>query len=79
MVSIDLRKIYKFTPITPAPEPGKLPSGGDLYYECTECSVIISSVPRIKSDCACGNLKGAAGKVEIQDPAKVNVVRGTLK
>ncbi|MCL2830534.1 MAG: hypothetical protein FWD77_07355 [Betaproteobacteria bacterium] len=79
MMKIDLRKIYKFTPVTPPPAPGKLPTGGDLYYECTDCSVIISSVPRIESACACGNLKGGDGKVVIQDPAKVNVVRGKLK
>ena len=78
-MNIDLRKIYKFTPLTPAPAPDKLPAAGDLYYECTECTVIISSVPRIASACACGNLKGGDGKVNIQDTTKVNVVRGKLK
>jgi len=30
MLSIDLRKIYNFHPVEPAPDPAALPSGGDV-------------------------------------------------
>jgi len=79
MHNIDLRKIYKFHPVDPAPSPSNLPTAGDLYYECTECKVIVSSVPRIKIACTCGNLSGGDGKVVIQKPEQVKVVRGKLK
>jgi len=79
MHSIDLRKIYKFHPVTPAPAANALPTGGDLYYECLECTGIVSSVPLIKSSCACGNLSGNGGKLDVKSPEKVRVVRGKLK
>lgn len=79
MQSLDLRKIYRFYPVEPAPSPDKLPTAGDIYYECLECTVIVSSVPRIKTACTCGNLTGADGKVVVKNPAKVKVVRGKLK
>ncbi len=79
MLQIDMRKIYNFYPVEPAPSPDNLPAGGDLYYECTDCTVIINSVPRIKSACACGNLTGANGELSIKDPTKVKVVKGKLK
>ncbi len=79
MTSIDLRKIYKFTPLEPAPDPASLPTGGDLYYECLECNVIINSVPFIKSACTCGNLEGASGNSTVKNPARVRVVKGKLK
>lgn len=78
-MKIDMRKIYNFYPLEPAPEPDALPVGGDLYYECTECSDIVSSVPRIKSACHCGNLSGNGGVLQVKDPTKVRVVRGKLK
>lgn len=78
-MKIDMRKIYNFYPVEPAPSPSELPTGGDLYYECTECSAIVSSVPRIKSACHCGNLNGSGGVLEVKDPSKVKVVRGKLK
>lgn len=79
MHGIDLRKIYKFYPIEPAPAASDLPAGGDLYYECTECNGIVSSVPLIKSACTCGNLSGNGGKLDVKTPEKVRVVRGKLK
>ncbi|MDR3352908.1 MAG: hypothetical protein LBO00_07920 [Zoogloeaceae bacterium] len=78
-MQIDMRKIYNFYPLEPAPSPDDLPTGGDIYYECLECSGVVSSVPRIKSACACGNLSGSGGKIEVRDPLKVRVVRGKLK
>lgn len=77
-MKIDLRKIYRFTPLdhvagTP------LPNGGDIYYECTICNGVISSVPRIPSACECGNLSGNGGTAVINDADKVNPVRGKLK
>lgn len=79
MLNIDMRKIYNFYPVEPAPSADALPTGGDLYYECLDCSVIVNSVPHIKSACACGNLQGAGGKLEVRDPARVRVVKGKLK
>lgn len=79
MEGLDLRKIYRFYPLEPVPAPGHLPVGGDIYYECLECKTIVSSVPRIKTACTCGNLSGADGKLEVKNPARVLVVRGKLK
>ncbi|MDR3087186.1 MAG: hypothetical protein LBU45_04465 [Azoarcus sp.] len=79
MVGVDMRKIYHFHPVEPAPSPENLPTGGDLYYECTECSDVVNSVTRIKAACACGNLNGNGGKTTVKDPTKVRVVRGKLK
>jgi hypothetical protein len=79
MHKVDMRKIYKFVPLDPPPSPDDLPTGGDLYYECLACSGIVSSVPRIKSACECGNLSGDGGEITVKDPHKVRVVRGKLK
>ncbi|MCL2076255.1 MAG: hypothetical protein FWH15_07435 [Betaproteobacteria bacterium] len=79
MSDVDLRKIYKFHAIEPAPSPDALPSGGDLYYECADCNDIVPSVIRIRVSCVCGNLCGQSGKLEIKDAAKVKVMRGVLK
>ena len=79
MEGLDLRKIYRFYPVDPAPAANNLPVAGDIYYECLDCKGIVSSVPRIKSACACGNLSGADGKLEVKNAARVLVVRGRLK
>ena len=79
MLNIDMRKIYNFHPVEPVPDSGKLPTAGDLYYECLDCTGIVSSVPHIRAACPCGNLAGAAGTVVVRDPARVRVVRGKLK
>lgn len=77
-MKIDLRKIYRFEAMNhPAGEP--LPTGGDVYYECTECTQVVSSVPHIVAHCECGNLSGKGGKVDIKDAGKVKPVRGKLK
>ncbi len=77
-MKIDLRKIYRFEAISHAPD-AALPTGGDIYYECTECTHVVSSVPHIVAHCECGNLHGKGGKVDVRDPAKVKPVRGKLK
>lgn len=74
-----MRKIYRFYPVEPAPSPNELPTAGDIYYECLECNVIVSSVPRIKMACTCGNLVGGDGQLHVKNPAQVKVVRGKLK
>lgn len=79
MISVDLRKIYSFLPLEPAPDPNHLPAAGDLYYECLDCSVVLSSTPHIKCQCTCGNLTGGAGKTKIERPERVRVVKGKLK
>ncbi|HEX8986609.1 MAG TPA: hypothetical protein VF816_01510 [Rhodocyclaceae bacterium] len=77
-MKVDLRKIYRFEAIA-HPAGTELPTGGDIYYECTECAHIVSSVPHVVSHCECGNLHGKGGKVDIKDPSKVKPVRGKLK
>ena len=72
MLNIDLRKIYNFYPVEPAPDPAALPTGGDVYYECLDCSVIVNSVPHIKAACACGNMG-------VKNPERVRVVKGKLR
>ena len=79
MLNIDLRKIYNFYPVEPAPDPAALPTGGDVYYECADCNVIVNSVPFVNAACACGNLSGTGGKLNVKDPARVKVVKGKLK
>ena len=79
MFSVDLRKIYSFSPLEPAPAPDQLPTAGDLYYECLDCSTVLSSAPHIKCKCTCGNLTGGAGKTQVQKPDRVRVVKGKLK
>ncbi len=76
---IDMRKIYNFYPVEPAPDPANLPTGGDLYYECLDCTTVVNSVPHIKVACTCGNLVGAGGKLSIKDSTRLKVVRGKLK
>lgn len=77
-MKIDLRKIYRFEPINHTTGQA-LPSGGDIYYECTGCTHVVSSVPHIAASCECGNLNGKGGAVDIKDPSKVKPVRGKLK
>jgi len=77
-MKIDLRKIYRFEAINHSAD-APLPTGGDIYYECTECTQVVSSVPHIVANCECGNLKGKGGAVAVADPAKVKPVRGKLK
>jgi hypothetical protein len=79
MLQLDLRKIYNFYPVEPTPSPDALPTGGDVYYECTDCTTIVNSVPHIKVACACGNLTGKGGVLNVNDPTKVKVVKGKLK
>lgn len=79
MLNIDLRKIYNFRPVEPAPDPSSLPTGGDIYYECLDCTGIVSSVPHVQAACTCGNLTGNGGKLDIKDNGRVRVVRGKLK
>ena len=76
---IDLRKIYLFVPVEPVPDPASLPKGGDIFYECTSCATVVTSVPHIKSACKCGNLSGGAGKLTVLKPEEVRVMRGKLK
>lgn len=78
MLNIDLRKIYNFYPVEPAPDAANLPTGGDIYYECLDCTTVINSVPHIKSACPCGNLTGG-GNLTVKHPDRVKVVKGKLK
>lgn len=79
MLNLDMRKIYNFYTVEPAPDAANLPTGGDLYYECLDCTQVVNSVPHIKAACTCGNLAGGGGKLAVKNPARVRVVRGKLK
>lgn len=77
-MKIDLRKIYKFEVLELGADTA-LPSGGDVFYECTQCHNVVSSVPFILTECECGNLKGSKGSISIADPSLIKPVRGRLK
>lgn len=77
-MKIDMRKIYRFDAVARNAD-GSLPEGGDIYYECTECQHIVSSVSHLKSACECGNLDGGHGKTAVRSPEKVNPLRGKLR
>jgi hypothetical protein len=79
MLGIDLRKIYRFSPVEPAPKAGSFPVGAMYYYECLDCQAIVNSVPHTPAKCVCGNLSGAGGNLEVRDPARVKVMTGKLK
>jgi len=77
-MKIDLRKIYRFDPIE-RPADGSLPKGGNVYYECGECKLIVASMSHIKTACECGNIEGGGGATKIRDTARVTPLKGTLK
>lgn len=77
-MKLDLRKIYRFEPVTHDAE-APLPAGGDVFYECVECGHVISSVPYTPAACECENLSGNKGAATVRDSKKVKVVRGRLK
>ena len=79
MLNLYLRKIYRFSPVAPAPAPDQLPAGAMYYYECQECQGIVSSVPHTPAKCACGNLSGTGGKMEVKNPAALRVMTGKLR
>ncbi|HEX5802720.1 MAG TPA: hypothetical protein VFY24_06825 [Azospira sp.] len=78
MLNLDLRKIYRFTPVTLKPTEA-LPAGAMYYYECLDCQVIVNSVPHTPAQCACGNLAGDGGKVDIRNAERMRVMTGKLK
>lgn len=77
-MKLDLRKIYRFEAADRNPD-GSLPTGGEIYYECTECKEVVSSVSHLKAACECGNLIANAGVCTVQSPDKTNPLRGKLK
>lgn len=77
-MKLDMRKIYRFDAIPRAAD-GSLPKGGDVYYECSGCKDVVSSVSHIKAACTCGNLTGGGGNTEIKSPDQVTPLRGKLK
>lgn len=79
MLGIDLRKIYRFSPVVPAPAAGSFPAGAMYYYECLDCQAIVNSVPHTPAKCVCGNLAGGNGSIEIRNPERVRVMTGKLK
>lgn len=78
VMKLDLRKIYRFEPI-PHNADGSLPKGGDIYYECADCKGIVSSVSYLKTACACGNLKGGGGSVDVGNAERVMALKGKLR
>ena len=77
-MKLDLRKIYRFDVIERLAD-GALPSGGDIYYECTECTQVVSSVSHLKAQCECGNLAAGDGSCTIRAADKVKPLRGKLR
>lgn len=79
MAQIDFRKIYNFYPIKIKEGDEKLPTGGDVYYECQKCKGLVLSVSFIPSSCGCGNVSANKGKAEVQEPDQVIAMTGKLK
>jgi hypothetical protein len=79
VLNVDLRKIYRFTPVTPAPAAGELPQGATYYYECLDCQGIVSSVSHAKVQCVCGNLSGGSGEIVIKNAERLRVLTGKLR
>ncbi len=77
-MKLDLRKIYRFE-ATDRNADGTLPKGGEIYYECTECKGVVSSVSHLKAACECGNLIANEGQCSVQFPEKASPLRGKLK
>lgn len=77
-MKLDMRSIYRFSPMDHAAG-APLPTGGDVYYECTECKGIVSSVSFAKAACECGNLTGGGGNTTVLHPEKVSPMRGKLR
>ena len=59
-MKIDLRKIYRFTPMDHAAGTA-LPSGGDIYYECTVCNGVIT--PGMPLETSCSTSAQEAGSI----------------
>lgn len=77
-MKLDMRKIYRFDPMEfKSGEP--LPAGSGIFYECTHCKEVVSSVPHIHVKCECGNLEGKGGTLTVKEPGKVTPLKGTLK
>ncbi len=77
-MKLDLRKIYRFEPVAHNAD-GSLPRGGDIYYECLDCKDIVSSVSHLKTACACGNLKGGGGSIEVRCAERTIPLKGKLR
>lgn len=77
-MKFDLRKIYRFEPVDHVAGDA-LPTGGDVYYECVDCGMVVSSVTHIATACDCGNLSGKQGTVDVKLPERVRPVRGKLR
>ncbi len=77
-MKLDMRNIYRFEALE-AKTGEQLPSGSGVFYECRECSEVVSSVPYILVKCECGNLEGKGGTLTVKDASMVTPMRGILK
>lgn len=75
-MKFNLRAIYSFYPLAHSEK--ELPSGAQVYYECT-CGDVVSSVSFIKTACGCGNIQADKGTSQVVDATKVKPVKGVLK
>ena len=55
----------------------QVPKGDDLYYRCTNCSVVIPSIPDNNIACKCGNVYIDIDyfRLSIKDYTKFEVVK----
>ncbi len=55
------------------------PAAPDIYYECTKCATVVSSMPKNADACKCRNIivDTDAGRVALKDSTHFRVFRAT--
>ena len=59
---------------------GGYPVGSDLFYECTKCSEVISSNPRMNTTCKCKNIvvDVSSARLIVKSPKYMKIFRKHL-
>ena len=61
-------------------EPNQLkgyPSGKNVFYQCEECSGVVSSLPEHFEECGCGNVEvdASSGRMSVLDPNRMRIFK----
>lgn len=53
------------------------PAGKNVFYECTLCSGVVSSLPEHFEKCECGNIEvdSSGGRMSVQDPNRMRIFK----
>lgn len=74
MIGSAMRK-KKLSYITFEPnQPKGYPAGKNVFYECTQCSGVVGSLPEHFEECECGNIEidASSRRMSVHDP---NIMR----